>query len=252
MNMICSAGKGLVTQEECLACALAGAPCHYPYSLVKKLWVNQESRPDIHVSDIVNCLLKAYMQKVEPRPIYLHDLLVMWYGTVIHEQLEEDETVSEIELKYKNLVGRADYFKDGLLRDYKTTRWLDLSKLPYGSHVEQLNVYSFMLEEMGYEVKEIQLVYLDLSGPARCPRCKLSPVYSGGELICPKCGASLEHAGVYTMQVEKFPHEEMERYINDRLYRLTDALENDYPPVGEPGFMCRYCSFTDCLYRKGG
>ena len=56
--------------------------------------------------------------------------------------------------------GQIDYFKDGVLTDYKvTSAWKLVDGVPLEWH-DQLNAYALLLEENGITVKELQVVVL--------------------------------------------------------------------------------------------
>jgi hypothetical protein len=149
-KILCSAGRGEMFKVHCLNCALSQQNvCGFDYSLLLALYKDKE-REGIHVTDLTGCLRQAYYNKVEAPLEYPHEMLNRFLGTGIHKHIESfadpDLYDSEMPLSAFGLVGTADVvYKDGRIIDYKTTRWLTLSRLPYGSHVQQLNIYAALL-----------------------------------------------------------------------------------------------------------
>ena len=189
-DVLCSAGKGRMTARECLDCALANGtpPCQFDYGLLLSM-LSDEPRPDIHVTDLTGCLRKAWFTKMDPQPEYVHDMLARTVGTFFHAEAEAEDTHtwSELKLDVDGVVGRADrVYKNGRVVDYKTARFLYMNLLPYNSHGVQLNIYAHMLRKMGYEVNELAIQYICLSGPTKCSKHRKAVVWADGELICPR------------------------------------------------------------------
>ena len=162
----------------------------------------------MHVTDLTGCLKKAYLDKAKPKPQWVHERLVLFIGTAMHGLLEEGDEIidAELPLEAYGVRGTADvvYKADGRVIDYKTTRWLNPSKLPYGSHELQVNIYAQLLRGMGREVSDLFIQYIDMSGPTKCRQCRL-PVRpeASGILACPRCGVAPKnaHLGVALMEV---------------------------------------------------
>ena len=171
----------------------------------------------------------------------------------MHAQLEKDDFnfKSELELIALGIVGKADvYYANGRILDYKTTRWLTPSRLPYGSHEKQVNIYAAMLREMGLPVTSAAIQYIDLSGPTKCRKCNKTYVPANGQLECPICGASKEdaHLGALIFEIELAPHEQVVQAIEERRDALLTALDTRTEPTRERSYLCDYCSFRDiCL-----
>ena len=212
---------------------------------------DREYRPDIHVSDIVGCAKKAAWSKKAPQPEYVHSMIYATMGTAMHAHLEEEDehgAVSELEVAYKDVLGRADrYYEDGRLVDFKTSRWITPSKLPYGSHSLQLNVYAHMLRKTGKPVTSLAVQYIDLSGPTKCRKCRLPLEVTPSGLACPKCGNQPKnaHLGAMLVEVPIMPEREIERVFEERRRIIRDALDNNHLPEGEPSWLCHYCSFHE-------
>jgi CRISPR/Cas system-associated exonuclease Cas4 (RecB family) len=238
---------------ECFKCALAGAnTCGYDYSLLLYLLIDGE-RTGIHVTDLTGCLRMAYYRLNTEVAEYPHEMLTRKLGTAVHAQLESegDVFVSEKELNALGIVGKADvYYLSGRILDYKTTRWLTPSKLPYGSHEKQVNIYAALLREMGKLVTSAAIQYIDLSGPTKCRKCNRTYIPANGGLECPVCGASKEdaHLGAMIFEIELQPHEEVVDQIEERRDALLTALETRTEPERERSYLCDYCPFQDvCL-----
>ena len=248
-KILCSAGKGEITKPECLACALAGNnTCGYDYTLMKYMH-EEPNREGIHVTDLCSCLRKAWYTRKVPVSWYPHDRLVVKLGTAVHEKLEgyEDENFTpELSLNAFGIEGKCDVWfqKIGRIVDYKTTRWITPSKMPYGSHAEQVNIYAAMLRAMGMEVRSAAIQYIDMSGPTKCRRCNAAYVPSDfGVPVCPKCGSTGKEAHLGALLVE-IPLEDTETVVS-RIHERKDILEaslsSGEPPEREQGYLCDYC-----------
>jgi CRISPR/Cas system-associated exonuclease Cas4 (RecB family) len=129
---------------------------------------------------------------------------------------------------------------------HNTTRWLKREKLPYGSHVQQLNIYAALLRAQGREVTSAAIQYIDLSGPSKCPTCK-GPVAPGadGVMVCQRCGRTLPnaHPGVAIVEVALEDNNVVAEWIQTRLKILEMAIESGEAPDAEVGYLCDYCAF---------
>jgi CRISPR/Cas system-associated exonuclease Cas4 (RecB family) len=171
----------------------------------------------------------------------------------VHAQLEGDNFNyrTELPLEAFGVVGKADvYYANGRILDYKTTRWLTPSRLPYGSHEKQVNIYAAILREMGLPVTSAAIQYIDLSGPTKCRKCNKTYLPQNGQLECPVCGAYKEeaHLGALIFEIPLAPHEEVVETIIERRDALLTSLDTNEPPERERTYLCDYCPFTDtCL-----
>jgi CRISPR/Cas system-associated exonuclease Cas4 (RecB family) len=259
LDVMRSAGRGLVYYGECLACALQSGrpPCGYDYALLKAMFGSSEKSEranSIHVTDLTGCPRRAYYDKRDPSPEYVHEMLVRWMGSGFHAMVEPAEHdpcfQSELPLEHNGIVGRTDLFyqKDGRVVDLKFTRWMYIDKLPYGSHVLQVNVYAWMLRrQRGVEVNRLQIQYIDASGPTKCRKCRVPVRMVDGELKCPKCLSAIKgaHLGAYLIDVPVYTDEEVEKQILERKTNLEAALAMGFPPEPEPGFLCSYCAHAE-------
>ena len=242
----------------CLMCARSQSEqhtCGFDYPLLKSLFNNQEQenrKNEIHVTDLTGCLLKAYFDKTNPPSEYVHEKLTRWMGNAVHTYAEtNDEYVeSELPLAHMGIVGKADIvYKNGRVSDNKTTRWMYINKLPYSSHALQVNIYAWMLRGMGREVNQLQIQYIDMSGPTKCRACRVPVRKINGEVKCPKClktpgGA---HLGAYLVNVDLMTDSEVEDRIIERKERLDASIKMGLAPAAEPGFLCDYCSASGNL-----
>jgi len=95
---------------------------------------------------------------------------------------------------------------------------------PYDTHVQQLNVYAWLLAENDVLVETAQVVYLDMSEPFPVP-------------------------------VEVWPLAETESYIRRQLTGLLERDENGLPAGvwddPEANWLCRYCAVeSECARRR--
>lgn len=254
MKINCSGGKGVFELEDCLACALRlENVCGYDYSLIRTMMndeVKEKRREEIHVTDLTGCLRKAWYEKTQPAPEYIHETLARWLGVNFHGAAEGSDGVldSELPLAYNGITGKSDIvYKNGRIVDYKFTRWIYPAKLPYGSHANQVNIYAYMLRKMGRPINKLQIQYVDASGPTKCRKCKVPVRMFNGELKCPNCFqyVSGAHLGAVLVDIPLYSDEEVERIINDRKESLEGGLALGLPPAKEPGFLCAYCAYTE-------
>ncbi len=250
-TVLCSAGRGELFKEDCLACALEGKLnyCNIDYALMKALLTDKE-RTGIHVTDLTGCLRKAFYHKTTTAPEYPHNMMYRFQGTIAHGVLqfhaEADE--AEVPIAALGIEGRMDIYRQGRIIDIKTTRWLTPSRLPYGSHALQVNYYAAMLRELGKPVTSAAIQYIDLSGPTKCKTCKATYVPDDtGELHCPKCGTTYHeaHTGAVLVEIPLMPHEEVRQQIIERRDALLKALDDGNAPDKEPSFLCDYCNFVE-------
>lgn len=253
-------GSDIVSKEDCLACAAQHENrCGYTYSLLRFLYRAQPDRSGIHVTDLTGCLRRAYFSKTREVVQYPHEFLVLALGSITHAFLEGNDDVvdTEVKLDAMGVVGTTDVkhhngraFGPFKVTDLKTTRWLKPANLPYGSHDLQVNIYSALLREMGYDVTAASIQYIDLSGPSKCRKCKLTVVPSSEEvglLICPNCGKAPNgaHMGAVEFEIDLQDEDEIKAVVEERRDILLLSLEMDDHPEAEPGFLCSYCKFND-------
>jgi len=247
-TLLCSGGKGEVTKDACLACARSFQQiCGYDYSLIEVMLSDHE-RTGIHVTDLTGCLRKAWYEKTQTQPEYLHSRAYLVIGNAMHGHLENFQGEGEAERKIEALgiEGTMDMYHEGVIVDYKTTRWLNPAKTPYGSHAQQVNIYAEMMRSLGFDVKRLFIQYIDMSGPTKCKTCKaMFEPDETGYLSCPRCGReySAAHAGAELIEIEQYPREEVQQYITERRDYLLSSLRTNEAPQKEPSFLCDYCNF---------
>ena len=254
MQITCSAEKGVLDTQKCLACSLAGEnPCGYDYAVLENMFADSQHearKNEIHVTDLTGCIRKAWYDKTQASAEYPHEMLTRWLGTKIHAAVEgsDDYLDSELPVVWDSLVGKSDIvYKNGRIVDLKTTRWLMPAKLPYGSHVLQVNIYAIMLRKMGREVSKLQIQYIDASGPTKCRACRLVVRLYQGEYRCPSCGKVVKnaHLGAMLVEVPILSDEEVLERISERKENLENAMAMGIAPQREPGYLCSYCSNVD-------
>lgn len=248
----CSGGlhENPITEDKCIDCAKKNlqTDCGFSYPLVNAILSSDEGRNpnEIHVTDLTSCLRRAYYKKKDPQPDYLHNKLSMFIGTAVHAYIEKyNPDYCEKEVDKGGLKGRIDYLDENEnIIDFKTTRYAQVSKLPYGEHHNQTNIYRSLQGATG----NLYIQYIDLSGASRCPKCKGSFTPVNGALQCKRCGimSSTAHLGAVTIEVPII--HEYDNYINDRVSTLRFALDNNTRPEAEPGWICDYCSAIQCEF----
>jgi CRISPR/Cas system-associated exonuclease Cas4 (RecB family) len=224
--------------------------CGYDYSLLKYLLFDNE-RTGIHVTDITQCLRKTWYTRKEIPVEFVHEMQIRKLGTAVHSKLENvnEEFQSEFPVSALGLTGTVDvwYNKLGRILDYKTTRWLTPSRLPYGSHATQVNYYAVLLREMGYLVSSAAIQYIDLSGPTKCRKCNKTYQPIDGQLRCPKCFATNgeAHTGAALFEIPLWDHEQTKGEILAKIANLQKAIDDGIAPEREPGFLCDYCPWLE-------
>ncbi len=259
----CMATGEVISWDACLDCALAGAPCGWSYGLLRKVRAHQaRTRDGIHVSDLKSCLLKAYWHRTKPPvPAFPSESMYVLLGTMTHSLLEGADHNLWTEVPVLMLVngewlyGTVDGYETGLKRviDYKTTRYLDKTKVPYSEHADQVRIYAIMLRSMGLEVNAAQVQYIDLTGPSKCKSCKGKLIPAQEMFICQRCGreygTDAVHTGAHTCDIELGDLDSLQKEIEERIATLATALATNTAPEGEPGWLCDYCPFKgECSY----
>jgi len=255
MKINCSGGLGVMEHQDCLAHALklrGAQACGFDYVLLKAMFGSSQRdkrASEIHVTDLTGCIRKAWYDKLNPTPEYPHEALTRWLGTATHEAAEvnDDHVQSEVPVSHMGIIGTADIvYEDGRLVDTKTTRWLYPDKVPYSSHALQVNIYAYLLRKQGKKVKSLQIQYIDMSGPTKCRKCRMTVRYdpAAQEFACPQCGSVPKgsHLGAVLCEVPLFSDREVEEQFVRRLEDLKAAIESSMAPEREPGYLCGYCA----------
>jgi CRISPR/Cas system-associated exonuclease Cas4 (RecB family) len=250
-TILCDAGSGEISKIDCLQCAASNHnTCGFGYALLNALFKsNEQDRKGIHVTDLTGCLRQAYYAKEYYPKEYPHDMMARFLGTAVHKYIEsfnDGKFESELPVEGMGLVGTADTVYGSRVEDTKTTRWIKLDKLPYGSHVQQVNIYAALLKAQGRSIDTAAIQYIDMSGPSKCSKCR-GPVAPGedGVFICHRCGHSLPgwHPGVALVEIQLEEPGMVAEWIQTRLKILEMALENGEAPDSEVSYLCDYCPF---------
>jgi len=236
-GFICEADERQVPFDECLACAAQEHPCTFPYAMLA--WLAEDAREphdSISVTALTGCVRQAYLRRNRPYYERPSKRTALVFGTLIHNALARRVhagAMSEIALRVTTpdgvaISGRADLAINGdrrVLADFKTTRRIVPSKLPYGDHEAQLNLYRYMLarNELDPQMQAGRLVvyYVDLTGPGQ------------------------EHNGVVPCELPVWPEERAASYLRERAKALHAALNGGALPPKierERSWACAYCS----------
>ena len=248
------ANKGVITKDECLTCALnngGNTPCGFDYTLLKYIYSKERyEEQKIHVSDILGCPRQAYFSKKVKLPMEAYRHLIVTFGTLQHQMLEEMEDKyyeAEKVLEGSGIIGTADVvYEDGRIVDYKTTRNMNQRYLPQKKHKMQVNIYAHLLRLAGKEVNSATIQYIDFMGPSKCPVHKAFVVPGNRYPKCPICGEEKKefHLGAIMKEVKLLPEEEVTELVEERTDYLQKCLDDDTIPEAEADFLCRYCPFV--------
>jgi len=212
--------------QDCLKCSREGRKCDFPYPIIKAIipedYENDPKR--IGVTGILGCMRKAILSKTTEYGESPESLFYLWRGKLTHKILEtysEDQNEKEMYLaEYKVevpigdylLVGKIDEYdkKLGIVVDYKTVKKVPQYRYCYGDHERQLNIYKWMLEQKGFIVNRLEIVYIDGSGVRRM------------------------EARIRTGQ---------EKFVKEKIGIIKEALENKLIPSKqiENRWACDYC-----------
>jgi len=258
-NIMCPYERGELPMSECLRCAFTNENqqygCGYSYPLLNSIY-QRSNRPGIHVTDLTSpCARNVYYRKMHPAPINPSSMLLANVGTAVHTHIEDkvfdDEHVwTEMKLDAFGIVGSADlYLSNGTLIDIKTKRWMKIEHVPSQDHVVQINIYRVMLQNMGYEVNDMYINYIDTSGASRCKVCSSPLTMIMGTLRCPNCGkkqSTNSHLGAVLVRVEAVPDEKVKSMIMVKRDALLKAIRESTPPDPNVTWLCRFCPFEQC------
>jgi len=170
----------------------------------------------IHVYEAVQCLLKSYYTRKHKRNLYNEKVVVLTIGEAIHKILQETmngwgwETEKEVyyDAGRFRLVGHIDAFYNSTVVELKSVSVLP--KQPLLEHRLQTNAYIKMSNAtVGY------IAYIN----KRNGKVRVFPV-----------GFNLQD-WVAVLNRAEFLH---------------DCLRNGKkPPIGEFGWLCKYCEYVD-------
>ncbi|MFM8321939.1 MAG: hypothetical protein ACKOC5_13580 [Chloroflexota bacterium] len=242
-----------ISGAACLGCALErkAPPCGYSYPLLVGLFHSIEDRSqEIHVTDLVTCLAKAYWSKTAPAALDLKGLLTLTIGKALHLWVEtamlgDPHFQAEVAVEKDGLVGRIDFLGNGQIIDLKTTSWLAAGKEANLDHQDQLNIYALWADEGC----TLWAQYVDKYGASVCRSCRIAYRLVDGVPTCPGCGgtSSKAHNGAQLSPVAQRDRQAVERFAMLRKAILENALALGEPPDPEPGWLCgKYCPYTQC------
>lgn len=153
----------------------------YPAPLLKALYNTRDSEYP-SASSIANCLRQFQLRRRIPEYPTPQSLLAPAFGTAFHKMMEDNtepevgvytELQMETELTFDDLPepfnrvkvrGMADYIDKGrgLLRDYKTKRYMKADIEVTQPHRIQANIYAWLWwREAGSKLTDCEIVYLD-------------------------------------------------------------------------------------------
>ena len=174
---------------------------------------DKKRRDGIHVSTLVyDCLRRGYYDATLGPRFNLETYLKFWIGKSCHTTpiLRHHE----LSLEWNGVKGTVDEYEDGVIVDKKTTR--EIPRSPYPSHVKQLEYYKVLLESNGYPVEQGFILYIDVATP-----------------------------GAHVLEAPLRETGDVQRELMEKYTTLTRALEDGTPPRGVPGWLCRYCGFSE-------
>jgi CRISPR/Cas system-associated exonuclease Cas4 (RecB family) len=268
MIVKCLTDKGEIDHTECLACARAAVipPCNFEYSFLSAQFATfgeGDRSNEIHVTDIVHCIRKSFLDKTAPVAETPAEGLAKFRGIAIHDFMEGKNSwaIPEQSIVHDGVMGRTDVLYEStggewVLADYKTARQIYTDRLPYAEHELQMNFYAYMMDKQGKKIDRLVLVYFSNAGPSTCSGkgCKKASMqYILGTLACPVCGREPRdaHFGVKAIEVPKMRSRDVEQIFRDRKMGLEQAMATGALPVASPGWLCGFCKHY-CDARENG
>jgi len=170
--------------------------------------------PDVvRVTEIVQCLLKSWLERVHGYSPSERKLVVLVLGDDVHYlmnsqfPLGEGELSLEKEYRGVRVRGRADRVLGDALVEFKTAS--RIPNAPLDHHVDQLQLYFWLSDrERGF------LVYVSkMSGEVRA------------------------------FEVRR--DEERVKSLLERAVELSRCLKNGVRPRPEPGWLCKFCEYRE-------
>lgn len=166
----------LVSFEDCISCAQTTKnECHFTAPIIKAILDREEEkREGITVTQLSGCLRESYLSSKYDYYADLEQLYFAFRGEIAHliiERYQEEDAIVEQRFyrKYNGIKisGKPDVIlaDKKLIRDYKTTKEVPRFSYPYRNHSQQLNLYAWLVP---YEIKRLQVVYLDMKGVKVC------------------------------------------------------------------------------------
>lgn len=243
-----SSGPGLRDGKWYFADALAEAErpgstaFPQPYPVLKGIMDANQDRGDyISVTSILHCARNEFLKRRESYFEAPEKLYAAWRGTMFHALLEKHKSEASLtEVKtirnYKGVDIGGTYdslrvYNDGeytIVEDWKTTE--NLPKWgPYSTHVQQINLYRWLL---GLDPKKVKLVitYFNMTGFVSLPLKDGSGPWRGGKAP--------------TNQV--WSDSQVEEFLDNRLFILRASLDTNIPMpyvkvAEDEKWLCDYC-----------
>jgi CRISPR/Cas system-associated exonuclease Cas4 (RecB family) len=177
-----------------------------------------------HVTELTNCLAKAYYERTSPTNEPLSSAWAKLRGTMIHyivRSLGWSELAVKMQFSVNDetitITGHVDAFdpETASIYDLKSTRFArwqaEKGHIPRENHIAQVQCYATLLEQYGISVNRLVLVYAN-----------------DKELI-PK----------------EVPLGNRRQWMIDRATILHQSLKQSRLPTPEAGGSCKYCPFRD-------
>ncbi|MDO9578281.1 MAG: hypothetical protein Q7J16_10385 [Candidatus Cloacimonadales bacterium] len=143
------------------------------------------------------------------------DLIWSLMGSAMHKVLEKSETNNSLneerlfcELNGKIISGGIDLYEDGVISDFKfTSVWSFIYASGKREWEEQLNLYAYLYQTAGFEVKKLQIIAIFRDWSAS--KCKFEKSYPDQVEIIP---------------IRKWSTDQCEHFIRQKLFQLEMAL----------------------------
>jgi hypothetical protein len=198
-----------------------------PKSIVKAVEFHKHTKADYSATEILNDPKLIHLRNRHDSKITVDvvDQLFALMGQSTHYVLDaqdnKDALTEEsmlIEVDGIKLSGRADYYEDEILDDYKLT---SLWTIVYGSRIkewtEQLNIYAYMFYKYGFKVSKIRVIAL-LRDWSKTNALRITG--------CPD-------SQVEVVDLELWDFEKTEQFIKERLAEIQkykDTPDDEIPP----------------------
>lgn len=211
IGICCPVDNATVDDDSCLACRTgpprAGVHCNYSYEMLKGM-MDSSGRATAHLSATMLtslCPRRTQLEQQESFHMSPSRLFPAWRGTMGHRMTEahpEPDCIYEqrfeahlmIDDRKIRITGQVDKINPGqrLIQDFKTKTDSKLTRLktPEESHIQQLNIYRWLvwhgwpqkklkhgevLYKVGWpahiEIDRLELLYWSMNGtkPLPCP-----------------------------------------------------------------------------------
>lgn len=221
----CTHKRKNVSLDECLACAQTQKnPCKYAAEVVEGIKFFAESEAEkrkgmVSATSILGCVRNTFLCQTNDYYSPLDSLYWAFRGQIFHllcEKFKQEGTTTE--KRFYRTVGKLKisgkmdtiYPATKLLRDWKTTKMVPRRDIPYGNHVEQCNIYRWILAKPDntepVPIEKILVTYFDMNctKTLECPIMDLDEV----EKKILINGSLLQHAfetGEVPDVVEQYP-----------------------------------------------